>query len=153
MANLVYNTAKLEIMNGTIDLNTDVLKVMLVTALYVANADDDVVDAGGANDAVDHELTGAGYVPGFGGTGRLTLVNKVATVDKPNDRAELDADDLVWLGINAGIAAAAIIIKEAGADDTATRLIGYMDQGGFPITTNTGPFNLTWGADGLLHLT
>lgn len=153
MANIFYNTAKLEIMNGTIDLDTDTLKVMLVTASYVANADDDVVDAGGANDAVDHELNGTGYVAGWGNSGRKTLANVVAAVDKPNNRAELDADDLVFSAINAGAAAAYVLIKEGASDDTTSRLIGYVDQGGFPVTTNGGDLTIQFDAQGLLHLT
>ncbi|MFQ5641666.1 MAG: hypothetical protein ACE5IR_27135 [bacterium] len=153
MASFIYNTAKKEIMDNTIDLDTDTLKVMLVTSSYVANADDDVVDASGANDPVDHELTGTGYIAGWGNSGRKALTSVTATADKTNDRAELDAADLTWSGINAGTAAAAIIIKEGGANDTTSRLIAYIDSGGFPITTNGGDLTVTWNAEGIIHLT
>lgn len=152
MANFLYNTAKKEIMDNTIDLDTDTLKVMLVTSSYVANADDDVVDAGGANDAVDHELTGTGYTAGWGGAGRKALTSVTAVTDKTNNRAELDAADLTWTAINAGTAAAALIIKEGGANDTTSRLIAHIDSG-FPFVTNGGDMTLTWDAEGIIHLT
>lgn len=147
----LYNLAKKELLDGTIDLLVDTIKVMLVTSSYVANADDDVVDAGGANDAVDHELSGTGYVAGWGAAGRKTLGTKAIAEDDPNDRAEFDAADLVWSAINAGTAAAAIIIKEGGANDTTSRLIAYIDTGGFPITTNGGDLNVNWNAEGILQ--
>jgi len=152
MASFWYNTAKKEIMDGTIDLLANTIKVMLVTSSYVANADNDVVDAAGANDPIDHELTGTGYVAGWGGAGRKTLASKTIVVDKPNNRSEFDAADLQWASINAGIAAAAIIIKEGGANDTTSRLIAYIDTGGFPISTNGGNLDVTWNAEGILQL-
>jgi len=152
MASFWYNTAKKEIMDGTIDLLANTIKVMLVTSSYVANADNDVVDAAGANDPIDHELTGTGYVAGWGGAGRKTLASKTIVVDKANDRSEFDAADLQWALINAGIAAAAIIIKEGGANDTTSRLIAYIDTGGFPISTNGGNLDVTWNAEGILQL-
>lgn len=148
---LVYNTAKKEIMDGTIDLLVDTIKVMLVTSLYVVNADDTVVDTGGAADPVDAELTGTGYVKGWGAAGRKALASKTATVDNVNDRAEFDAADLTWALINAGTAAAAILIKEGGANDTTSRLIAYIDTGGFPFVTNGGDMIVTWNAEGILQ--
>ncbi len=111
MASLVYNTAKKEIMDGTIDLGVDVIKVMLVTSSYVANADHLFVDEAGANDPIDHELTGTGYVAGFAGAGRKTLASKTFTADLANDRAEFDVADVVWTAITAGTAAAFIVYK------------------------------------------
>ncbi len=147
----LYNLAKKEMLDGTIDLLTDTIKVMLVTSSYVANADDDLVDAGGANDAVDHELSGTGYTAGWSNSGRKTLGTKAISEDDPNDRAEFDAADLTWSAINAGTAAAAILIKEGGADDTTSRLIAYIDTGGFPIVTNGGDLNVNWNAEGILQ--
>ena len=103
MASFVYNRAAKEILDGTIDLVAHTIKVMLVTSSYVANRDNDFVDAGGANDPIDHELSGTGYGAGFGGSGRKTLSNKAFSEDDPNDRGEFDNTlDLTWTGINAG---------------------------------------------------
>ena len=153
MASIIYNRAKKEIMDGTIDLLADTIKAMLVTSSYVADPDNDFVDAGGANDPVDHELSGTGYAAGWAGAGRKTLASKTATEDDANNRAEFLAANLAWTAINAGTAAAVIIFKNGTSDDTTSKLIAYIDSGGFPIVTNGGDLNITWNAEGILQLT
>ena len=154
MASFVYNTSKKEIMDGTLNLNTDTLKVILVNSTYTANADDDVVDAGGANDAVDGEITATNYTKGWGGAGRKTLANKTFETDKPNDRAELHADNITWTalgGASNDTIVAAVLIKEGGANDTTSRLIAYIDLA--DTTTNGGDFTIQWNAEGILQHT
>ena len=148
---LVFNRAKKEIMDGTIDLLTDTLKIMLVTASYVANANNDFVDEGGANDPIDHELDGTGYQKGFAGTGRVTLSNKSIVEDDANNRAEFDdSSDIVLTSITAGTAAAAILYKH-NTSDTDSVLIAYIDTGGFPIVTNGGNLTIQWNAEGIVQ--
>src|SRR3990172_9798843 len=126
MASFIYNTGAKELLDE-IDFNTDVLKIMLVTASYGATRDDDVVDAGGANDPVDHEISVTGYTGGWGGSGRKTAT-LTHEVDKPNDRAEIDIADLTWTALGTGATlAAAILITEGGAHATTSRLIAYFD--------------------------
>lgn len=152
MASFVYNTAAKEIADGTIDLLNDTIKVMLVTSSYTANRDDDVVDAGGANDPVDHEIVATNYTGGWGGAGRKTLASKAITTDKTNDRGEFDATDVTWTSLggaqNATIAAA-ILIKEGVANDTTSRLIAYHDLTDTP--TNGGNITIVWDAEGIIQ--
>ena len=147
---LVYNQFKHLESNGTIDLLTDTLKVMLVGSTYSATADDSFVNpsiAGG------QELSGTNYAGGYGGSGRKTLSSKVITRDDVNDRAEFSAAPVTWTAINAGTAAAAVIIRERSlTGDTMSELIAYINTGGFPITTNGGDLTLTWNAEGILQL-
>lgn len=147
MANAFYNRAARKIADGTISLSADTLKIMLVTSAYVFNRDHDFVDAGGASDPIDAELSGAGYVGGLGGAGRKTLAGKAFSEDDANDRGELDVNDVTWVAINAGTPAAAIVIKEGGSD-AASELIAYIDSG-FPIVTNGGDLVLNVNAEGL----
>jgi hypothetical protein len=147
MANFFYNRAARKIADGTIALSTDTLKVMLVTSVYTPNRDHDFVDAGGASDPIDAELSGTGYVGGLGGAGRKTLTTKTFSEDDANDRGEMDCDDITWTAINAGTAAAAIVIREGGSD-AASELIAYIDSG-FPKTTNGGDLTLQINAEGL----
>jgi len=149
---LIYNRAKKEIMDGTIDLLTATVKVMLVANTYTADPDHDFVDMGGASDPLDAELSGTGYAGGWGGAGRKTLSTKAITEDDANNRAEFDAADLTWAGINAGTIAAMILIIEGGANDTTSKLIAYID-GGLPLTTNGGDVTIQWNAEGILQLT
>lgn len=149
---LVYNRFKKEILDGTIDLVSNTIKVMLVTSSYVANENDDFVEEG-VDDANEHELSGTGYVAGFAGSGRKTLSAKVFTEDDPNNRGEFDdTADIVFTAISAGTAAAAIVYRHNTAD-TDSVLIAYIDTGGFPVVTNSGDLTIQWNAEGILQLT
>jgi hypothetical protein len=153
MASGWFNRGKKEILDGTIDLVAHTMKVMLVTSSYTFSPDDDFVDNGGANDPIDHELTGTGYTAGFGGSGRKTLANKTFSTDDTGDRGEFDADDFTWTGINAGVIRAMIIYRHNTAD-TDSVMLAYIDNpSAFPLTTNGGDVTITWNAEGILQIT
>ena len=59
MASGWYSNGFLKCLDGTIDLDTTVLKVILLsnTTSYTFNPDDLVVDTGGSNDIVDAETS------------------------------------------------------------------------------------------------
>jgi hypothetical protein len=146
MAVVFYNRGKKEILDGTIDLVADTIKVMLVTSGYTPDPDHDFASSPAAN-----ELSGTGYASGFAGAGRKTLASKAFAEDDANNRAEFDAADLSWTGIDAGTAAAMVIYKHL-TSDAASVLIAYIDTGGFPKTTNGGDLNVTWNAEGIIQL-
>jgi hypothetical protein len=147
---LVYNLAKKLIADGSLDLLTDTIKVMLVGSTYTEDADHDYVNPS----AYLTEISGTGYAGGYGGSGRKTLASKTVTEDDANDRAEFDAANLTWTSINAGTPAGAILIRErAATGDTMSELIAFIDSGGFPIVTNGGDLSITWDAEGILNLT
>jgi len=85
MADLVFNKAKEYIGDGTIDLDDDTLKCMLLADTYTPDATHSV-----KADIVAHELAAAnGY-----NTGGATLAN-VTWADTAGV-TKLDADDPVW---------------------------------------------------------
>lgn len=148
MASLVYNLGKSEIMDGSIDFSGDTIKIMLVDSSYVADDAHDYIDDGGADDPIDHELSGTGY-----NQGGETLSNLAVTEDDTNNRAELDNSvDITWTGIDAGTAAGAIVYK-VGTFDTNSTMICYIDTGGFPVVTNGGDLTIQFNAEGILQLT
>ena len=162
MANLVYTTGLAEIMDGTIDWVNDTLVMMAVTSSYVANVDHLVVDAGGADDPVDHEIDCTGYTGatrGWGGSSRKVLANAAVTADTGNDRVELYADDVDY-GVLGGASnddiAAFIVIKEGGANDTTSRLICYIDtvsgSPSLPYTTVGVNVTLNTSAEGIIQI-
>ena len=61
MADVIYNAFKKNIMNGGIDLDTDTIKVALVTATYTPDQDlhEDFAD-------LTNEVVGTGYTAGGG---------------------------------------------------------------------------------------
>jgi hypothetical protein len=150
MPSFVYNKAAEELANGTIDLLTDTIKTMLVTSQYSPARTDLVVDAGGANDAVDAEINVTGYTRGWGGSGRKTLGTKVVVVDQANNRAEFSAANLTWTTLGSGATIAAmIVIKEGVSNDTTSRLIAYLDVTDTP--TNGGDIAFTFDAEGIIQ--
>lgn len=150
MPTFVYNKAAEEIATGTIDLLNDTIKTMLVNSTYSAARTDLVVDAGGANDALDAEISVSGYTGGWGGSGRKSLTSKTLTVDQPNNRAEFDAADLTWTALGSGATIAAmILIKEGGSNDTTSRLIAYLDV--TDTSTNGGDITFTFDSQGIIQ--
>lgn len=140
MSDWLYNTGSSEIWDGTTDILTEVdYKMGMAKSTYVADRDDDVADAAGANDFIDEELSGTGYVAGWGNSGRHALSSKTITVDKANDRSYFDCADETWTGVaaGAGTPSQAITLEERATDDTNTRLHVHHDSG-FPVTPNGG---------------
>lgn len=133
MANLFYNNGKLKLVNGTIDLDTDTLKVSLHTSSYTPNIDTHVFFSDLTN-----EITGTGYV-----AGGATLTTVSLTVDTTNDRVYLDADDTTW--VNSTLTARyAVLYKSTGVAGTSP-LIGYIDFGANKITA-ADTFYIQWTA-------
>ena len=147
MAALVFNRTKKELWSATINWGTASIKVMLVTAAYTPLPAHNFISQG----AAAAELSGTGYVSGFGGSGRKLLVSKTTTQDDSGNRGVFDAADLTWSAINAGVAAAAILILE-GTSDSDSRILAYTDTGGFPKTTNGGDFTIQWSASGIAQV-
>ena len=151
MADFHYNQSATDVYDGSLDMLVDTIKVGLSTSTHVPNGDDDFLDDVGADDFIDGELSGTGYVAGFGNSGRLTLASKTITVDKANDRAEFDAADVTWTAISAGTAAQATLLREI-TNDAASPVIANIDSGGFPIVTNGGDLTMAWDPEGIIQL-
>ncbi len=155
MASFVYNEGLKELLDGTIDLDTTTLKIMLLgtnVATYAPDRDHEVVD-NGADDTSDpshcEASTLTNYTGGWGGAGRKTPSISLSTQDA-SDRVVAIIADLVWTALGGAAndtITAAILIKEGGANDTTSRLIAYFD---FTNTTSNGTdFTLDFdGADG-----
>jgi hypothetical protein len=152
MASGAHNKGVTDLLDGTSPYLTTTLKVMLLgTATpYTYNPDNDVVDAGGANDPLDAEIAVTGYVGGWGGAGRKTLASKTVTENDTNNRVEFDAADVSWTGLAAGATIeAAEVIREGGANDTTSRLFVYLDPTN--LATNGSDVTLQFPANGFLH--
>jgi hypothetical protein len=140
MANAVYNSFKRDIQNGSIDLDTDTIKIMLVTSSYSAN-----IDTHTKRSDITNEVTGAGYTPGG-----ATLANKSVTADNTNDRGVFDADDVNWSGSTI-TARGAVLYKSRGGAASADELVGYIDFGS-DYTSTAGNFTIAFSSSGVLYL-
>lgn len=140
MANVLFNNFKKFIMNGSLDLDSDTLKVMLVTSSYTPN-----IDTHDFRDDVTNEVSGTGYT-----AGGATLANKAVTADTTDDEGVFDADDVTW-GSSTITARGAVIYKSRGGASSADELICYIDFGS-DQASNNGNFTISWGAEGIINL-
>lgn len=140
MADVLFNSFKRDIMNGSIDLDTDTIKVMLVTSSYTPNQDTHTK----RSDITD-EVAGTGYV-----AGGAALANKTVTVDNTDNEGVFDADDLSWSTATI-TARGAVLYKSRGGAASADELLCYFDFGA-DKTSTAGTFLITWNAEGILNL-
>lgn len=139
MANVVYNSFKKDIMNGSIDLDTDTIKVALVTSTYTPD-----IDANTKFSDVTNEVTGTGYT-----AGGATLASVTVTADTTNDKGVFDAADVTWT-TSTITARGAVIYKSTGTASTSN-LVGYVDFGA-DKTSSAGDFTISWNSGGILTL-
>lgn len=140
MASLLYTTFATKLLNGGgIDLDTDTIKVALVSSSYTPSQ-----DAHDFFDDVTNEIIGTGYT-----AGGATLGSKTVTQDNTNNRATFDAADATWSSSTL-TARGAVIYKSTGTASTSP-LIAYIDFGS-DVSTSDSTFTLTFNSDGILRL-
>lgn len=140
MADVIYNSFKRDIMNGSIDLDTDTINVMLVTSTYTPDQ-----DAHTKRSDVTNEVSGTGY-----SAGGAALAGKAVTVDNTDNEGVFDANDLTW-STSTITARGAVLYKARGGASSADELICYIDFGSDKSST-AGNFTLQWAAEGILNL-
>lgn len=142
MTSFLYNSFKKKIMDGSIDLDTDTIKVCLLSSAYTPSQDNhDFYDDISANEVANSGTYAAGGA---------TLANKAVTADNTDDEGVFDADDVSFTSatINARYA---VIYKSTGTPGTSP-LIALIDFGSDKISSG-GTFAITWAAEGIINLT
>ena len=143
MASGWYLQGLLKILDGTIDLDTATIKIMLVKAAYTYDPDHDQV-----SDISGNEISATNYTGGFGGGGRKTA-SITMQVTTASNRVDIAIGDLTWTalgGVSNDTPAAAVVIFETGGADSASIPIAYLD---FTDTaTNGGNYGLDMAALG-----
>ena len=143
MASALYNSFKKKIMDGSIDLDTDTIKIALCTSSYTPN-----IDTHDFFDDITNELsTASGYT-----AGGASLANKSITVDTTNDLAYFDADDTTWTATGTLTFRYGILYKSTGTASTSP-LIGYIDFVTDRSAINGETLYLQWPTAGILKLT
>jgi hypothetical protein len=144
MASQLYNSFKRDIMNGSIDLDTDTIKIALCSSSYTPD-----IDSHTKFSDITNEISAAGYT-----AGGASLANKAVAVDNTNNRAYFDADDVSWSPGATFTVRYAILYKSTGTPSTSN-LIGYIDF----TTDRTAPSGDTFlinftapGDGGILYL-
>jgi hypothetical protein len=141
MASQFYNAGKKNIIDGSVNLLTDTIKVALTTASYTPNIDSDDF----FND-VTNEVSGTGYT-----AGGATLASKSITQDNANDRAAFDAADVSWSNSTITNARWAVVYKSTGTAATSP-LIAYIDLLA-NRSSSADTFKIEWAPAGVFYLT
>lgn len=138
LAFVCYNSFKAKIMDGTMDLDTHIIKVALAGSGYTPDIDAHDEWA----DVVGNEVTGTGYT-----AGGKALEGKTVSADTTDDEGVFDADDTTWS--SSTITAQYAIVY----DDTATNddLIGYIDFLEEKVSISDD-FTIQWNSEGIINL-
>lgn len=135
MANALYGKGREGFLDGSIDWDTDTIKVVLVdTADYTVSID--------VHDNLD-DVPAAARVATSAALGTKTVTLGVA-----------DAADITFTAVTGDVSEALIIYKDTGVESTS-RLIAYIDTAtGLPVTPNGGDITVTWdnGANKIFKL-
>lgn len=140
MASGIYNIFKSQVMQGSIDLVNDDIKVALLDSNHAF--DPDSATNLQWTDVSANEVAGTGYT-----AGGESLTGKAVTVDDTDDEGVFDADNVTW-------AASTITARHAVIydDTTATKyIIASIDFGQDTSSTN-GNFQIQWDAEGIINL-
>jgi len=135
MADLTYNSFYKDIADGTIDLDTDTIKVMLTTSDYTPDASHDF------KDDITNEVSGTGYT-----AGGATLQNASVTLD--GSESKFDADDVTWS--SSTITARYAVMYKSTGDDATSPLIACWDFGSDKSSSNSD-FTIVWDSSGILR--
>lgn len=142
---LLYGNALEKIADGTIDLDTDSWRVVLLTSSYTPSQSTHATWA----DASAAEASGTGYTAG-GEAATLTLSRSGLAVT-------IDTADVSWTSSTITAKYAAIVRDADGNGSIASTdlLLFYvdLDTGGGSISTTNGTFAITINASGLYVLT
>jgi len=146
MASFVYTRAKKNIGDGTIDLDTHDIRVLLLKVAASTSCDTEADAATISAFTTLGELVATNYA-------RKAFANEAVNEDTANDRAEFDADDVVWTALGGATndtIGAALVYKHVTADADSIP-IAYIDLTDTP--TNGGDITLQWNVEGIVQLT
>lgn len=134
MANALWNKGREGFLDGSIDWDTNDIRVLLVESTYSFNAAHQFVSDLGTND-----------------NGRSAALGSKTVTDGVADAADTS------LVATAAVACNALAIYQYNASDAAARLIAYIDTptSGLPFTPSAGQtVNITWdnGANKIFKL-
>ena len=127
MAETVYNRGKTRVFAGDTPLDTADLRMLIVTGTTTGASNPDL------NTVADLDA-----VAGVGiHTERVALTGETVTQDDTNNRANADADAVVFAAAPAVSALAAVIYDEGGGTDATRFLVSFHDTG-FPQPMDGG---------------
>lgn len=134
MANALYDKGREGFLDGSIDWDTDTIKVSLVRGYTPNTSTDDNLD----------DVTGSGTLVATATLGSKTVTNGVA-----------DAADVTFTSVSAGAACDLLVIYKDTGTASTSRLVCKIDTAtGLPVTPNGGDITVIWdsGANKIFKL-
>lgn len=131
MASGLYTKGKEALLNGTINLESDTIKVAMVdTGTYTVDL---------ANHDFYNDVSGVVGTP-------QTLGSKTFT------NGVFDAADVTFTAVTGNSVEALVIYEDTGSSATSSLLV-YIDSGtNLPVTPNGGDITIQWNASGIFSL-
>ena len=129
MASTAYDSFLDDLSKGSIDMDTDTFKVMLVTSSYTEDK-----AAHTKRSDITSEVSGTGYT-----AGGATLVPTV-TKDTTNHRTTLTFPQVTWPSSTI-TARKAVVYKSRGGASSVDELV-FVNDFGADVTTSNGTFTL-----------
>ena len=149
MASVVPTNALVLCMNGTLDLDTNTLAVMLLKSTYTPNPDHQHI-----SDIVAYECNATGYTGGYGGASRFTIAGTTVTEDTTLNRAVFSATDPAIWGSLGGVTNNTLqyiaVVRQSGGNDTVAHVIAILDFN-TTFTTTGGSFQVQWNTSGIFY--
>ena len=138
MASGLYGETIVNALDGTaaIDLNSDTIKIMLVTSSYTPD-----FGAHGHKSDVTNEVSGTNYTAGGNTLGSLSLTQTGGTI-------KFDAADTSWSSATITNARGAVIYDDSLTNDP---LIAYIDFGS-DFSSSNGTFTITFASGGIFTI-
>ncbi len=141
VASKIYGKSLLSAYNKEIDLDTDAIKVMLVTSTYTPDQ-----DVHQYKSSVTNEVTGTGY------TARgATLGSKTVTYTGATNVFAFDAADATWTTSTITARTAVVYDDATGVDATAPLLCYFQESA--DVSTTAGTFSVVFAAAGIFTTT
>lgn len=136
-----FGNGMLKLATGSIDLDADTFKLMLVTSSWTPN-----LDTHDFRDDVTNELSsGSGYT-----TGGVTLSSVAVTYDSTSDQVRFDCADPSWTFTGTRTWRYGVVYKSRGGAASADELLALLDWGS-DQTVSTA-YTLTIDSAGLLYI-
>ena len=141
----LYSSARQFILDGTIDLLVDTLKVMLVTSSYTPDlAHDEIADI--TSSPTNEVSSGSGYT-----TGGETLTGKTITHTDSPSVGTFDAENVVWTSLTK-VFRYGVLYASKSISPYVNPLIGYIlfDATPADIDLTASNFTIQWNASGII---
>jgi hypothetical protein len=145
-----YNKFKKYILDGTIDVAHDTIKVMLVTSAYTFDATDDIL----ADIIISPspEVTAVASPDNGYTTGGEALTGQAVTFTDSPSQSKFDANDVTWTALTATFRGAVIYASGTlGDDNVVDPLIAYIlfDTTPADVVVNGINYTIQWSANGI----